>query len=75
MLGRTAIILCLCLGVVSQVHAQRALRGTVAASNGPVVGANVFLLETLEGALSDSAGHWSFTTSHTGIATLIVRAA
>jgi vitamin B12 transporter len=54
---------------------QARLRGTVVTAVAPLGGANVFLLETLEGALSDSAGHWTFTTSHTGHATLVVKAA
>ena len=40
----------------------------------PIAGANVFLIETLDGALTDSSGRWSFTTTHTGSAILVVKA-
>jgi vitamin B12 transporter len=50
------------------------LRGTVRTrERAPVDGANVFLLQTLEGALSDSAGAFAITTAQRGSATLVVR--
>lgn len=52
----------------------RPLRGEVRDAAGhPVAGANVFLLETLEGDLTAADGTFSFDTSHTGPATLVVR--
>ena len=50
------------------------LRGTVTAHDGsPLEGANVFLLETLDGALSDAQGRFAITTAQRGPATLVVR--
>lgn len=50
------------------------VRGTVIMAPAvPVERANVFLLETLEGALTDTAGRFAFRTTHRGPATLIVR--
>lgn len=53
---------------------ETSLQGTVRAAAGPIAGANVFLLETLEGTIADSAGRWTFRTGHTGSATLVVKA-
>jgi len=39
----------------------------------PVVGADVFLLETLEGALTDSAGSFTFDSGALGTVTLVAR--
>ena len=50
------------------------VRGSVISASAPVRGANVFLLQTLEGALADSAGRFSFTTTHSGPATLVISA-
>ncbi len=50
------------------------IRGTVRESGTVgVPGANVFLLQTLEGAVTDGAGGFEFTTHLEGNATLIVR--
>jgi hypothetical protein len=50
------------------------LRGVVKTIAGvPVFGANVFLLETLEGVLTDSAGQFSFRTRERGTVTLVAR--
>jgi hypothetical protein len=50
------------------------VRGTARTTDGaPVVGANVFLLETLEGALTDSAGRFAVRTTQRGPATLAAR--
>ena len=50
------------------------LSGVIRSEEGlPIDGANVFLLETLEGAVTDSAGHFRFRTRHRGSAMLIVR--
>jgi hypothetical protein len=68
------------LAALALVHAALAdaqrvtLRGTVMTASARVTGANVFLIETLDGALSDSAGGWTFATSHTGRATLVIKA-
>jgi len=48
--------------------------GSVATRDGsPVAGANVFLLETLDGGLTDAAGGFGFRTTFRGAATLVVR--
>jgi hypothetical protein len=50
------------------------LRGDVRGADGaPVEGANVFLLETLEGALTGADGRFVVRTARTGAATLVVR--
>ena len=50
------------------------LRGTVRDVPGaPIDGANVFLLETLEGALTDAEGRFVIRTARTGRSTLVVR--
>ncbi|MFN2564237.1 MAG: TonB-dependent receptor domain-containing protein, partial [Gemmatimonadaceae bacterium] len=50
------------------------LQGRIVAENGaPVGGANVFILETLDGALTDAAGRFAIKTAHRGVATLVVR--
>jgi hypothetical protein len=38
------------------------LRGTVTAAGAPVRGADVFLLESLDGATTDTSGHFSIRT-------------
>jgi hypothetical protein len=53
---------------------QHTVRGTIVSPSAPVAGANVFLLETLDGAISDSLGRWSFRTLHSGSATLVTQA-
>jgi hypothetical protein len=58
----------------SPLFAQDSVSGTVTADAGHVLrGVNVFLLETLEGALSDSLGAFGFETTHAGPATLVVQ--
>ncbi|HYC49982.1 MAG TPA: TonB-dependent receptor [Gemmatimonadaceae bacterium] len=54
--------------------AQSVVRGIIVSASAPVAGANVFIVETLAGALTDSSGRFSFTTSHTGSATIVVQA-
>ncbi|MEA2761011.1 MAG: hypothetical protein QOD47_295 [Gemmatimonadaceae bacterium] len=52
----------------------RLVRGTVRANDrSPINGADVFLLETLEGATTDSAGHFTIRTAQRGSATLVAR--
>jgi hypothetical protein len=49
--------------------------GSVRTSAGvPILGANVFLLETLDGALVDTAGRFTFSTAARGPVTLVVLA-
>jgi hypothetical protein len=76
MLARTPVSIWLAVATAVPVAAQQRLsiHGTVSSPDGPVFGANVFLLETLEGALSDSLGRWTFVTNRAGTATLIVKA-
>ena len=54
--------------------AQSVIRGTVFSGNEPVGGANVFIIETLDGALTDSGGVFRFSTQHAGAAILVVQA-
>ena len=68
---RAAVLLCL---AAAPAWGQSTLRGSVLSAAAPIPGANVFLLETLDGALTDSAGRWSFPTGHVGAATLVVQA-
>jgi hypothetical protein len=54
--------------------AEAALRGRIVTdAAAPVEGANVFLLETLDGVLTDSAGRFAIRTAHRGVATLVIR--
>ena len=51
-----------------------AISGTVQDPAGnPLPGADAFLLETLEGAMADSTGAFTFETNATGPATLVIR--
>ncbi|HUQ98594.1 MAG TPA: carboxypeptidase regulatory-like domain-containing protein, partial [Gemmatimonadaceae bacterium] len=50
------------------------VRGTVRASQGaPLLGADVFLLETLDGATTDSLGRFAIRTAHRDSATIVAR--
>ncbi|HEY0529785.1 MAG TPA: TonB-dependent receptor [Gemmatimonadaceae bacterium] len=50
------------------------VRGTVVSSDGsPVSGADIFLVETLENATSDSAGHFALRTTFRGTTRIIAR--
>src|ERR1700716_2387996 len=52
----------------------RVVRGTVHGSDeAPIAGADVFLLESLDGASTDSAGRFSIRTTQHGPATLVAR--
>lgn len=52
----------------------RLVRGMVRGTDGaPIVGADVFLLATLEGATTDSAGRFTIRTAHSGSDTLVAR--
>ena len=55
-----------------EAFAQHTISGKVIASSGaPVVNANVYLLNTIDGGTSDSNGVFSFTTEETGSQTLV----
>src|SRR3954471_19477069 len=68
-----AVLVAANLGAQS-TDGARPLKGTVRSNDGaPVVGADVFLLETLEGATTDSAGSFVIRTSRAGPATIVAR--
>ncbi|MEP6493985.1 MAG: TonB-dependent receptor [bacterium] len=72
---RLLLFLCAAPAAAAQTAtASHLLKGTLTAASGaPVSGANVFLLESLDAALSDSAGHFSFRTTATGSVTIVAR--
>ena len=55
---------------VCNLTAQTTISGIVTYGREPLAGANVFILGTINGCLTDSLGRFSFTTSQTGEATL-----
>ncbi|MBM3855908.1 MAG: TonB-dependent receptor, partial [Verrucomicrobia bacterium] len=63
------------LAILAAVPLQaQPLRGLIrSAEGGPIPGANVFVLETLEGALTDSIGRFRFTPSAGRPLTLLVK--
>ena len=66
---RVAYIVFLLMAACS-LTAQTTVSGTVSDGREPLVGANVFILGTIDGCLSDSLGRFSFTTEMTGEVTL-----
>ena len=66
---RVAYIVFLLMTACS-LTAQTTVSGTVSDGREPLVGANVFILGTIDGCLSDSLGRFSFTTEMTGEVTL-----
>jgi len=60
----------LLLMTVCNVTAQTTISGTVSDGKEPLAGANVFIIGTIDGCLTDSLGRFSFETSTTGEATL-----
>ena len=60
----------LLLAVVCNLTAQTTVSGTVTDGREPLIGANVFIVGTIDGCLTDSLGRFSFTTSIAGEATL-----
>ena len=60
----------LLLAVVCNLTAQTTVSGTVTDGREPLAGANVFIVGTIDGCLTDSLGRFSFTSSITGEATL-----
>ncbi|MCB0698441.1 MAG: TonB-dependent receptor [Chitinophagales bacterium] len=66
------LLLSLFAFVTTHVHAQSTVSGRVVDYKGdPVKGANVYLLNTIDGATSDSTGAFSFTTEETGEQTIV----
>lgn len=55
---------------VLNLTAQTVVSGTVYDEKEPLVGANVFIIGTIDGCLTDSLGHFSFVTSAIGEVTL-----
>ena len=62
----------LLLMAVCNIQAQTIISGTISDGKEALAGANVFILGTIEGCLSDSLGRFSFTTTQTGEVTLKV---
>ena len=62
----------LLLMAVCNIHAQTIISGTISDGKEPLAGANVFILGTIEGCLTDSLGRFSFSTTQTGEVTLKV---
>jgi hypothetical protein len=59
-LGALVLIAPLALSALRAQEQKIELRGSVRDAHGPVVGANVFVFGTLDGALSDSSGRFTF---------------
>jgi len=76
---KLSLALALILGAspaLAQDGAPHTVSGIVRRATGePIARANVFLLETLDGTVSDPTGTFSFRTRYTGTATLVVRQA
>ena len=51
-------------------HCQTRIDGVVTDDRGPLVGVNVFVVGTIDGAVTDTLGRFSFTTARTGELTL-----
>ncbi len=58
--------------VASSTMGQTTVTGTVTDGREPLAGANVFLIGTIDGCLTDSLGRFSFQTDRTGEVTLQV---
>jgi hypothetical protein len=77
--GWFALLATLLCGTAVRAAAQsvdsvRVIRGVVLdAAGAPVDGADVFLIETLEGTTSDSAGRFTISTALRGPATIVAR--
>ena len=59
---RNMLILLLLLSVHCLGYAQQVVSGTVTDGRHPIAGANVFVKGTTDGCLTDSLGHFSFST-------------
>ena len=60
----------LLLLAVGNLTAQTVVSGIVSDGKEPLVGANVFIIGTMDGCLTDSLGRFSFTTANKGEVTL-----
>ena len=58
------------LAAACNLAAQTIISGTVTDGKEPLAGANIFIMGTIEGCLTDSLGAFSFTTTKSGGATL-----
>ena len=58
--------------VASQAMSQTTVNGTVTDGREPLAGANVYIIGTIDGCLTDSLGRFSFQTDRTGEVTLQV---
>ena len=58
--------------VALSAKSQTTVSGVVTDGHEPLAGANVFIVGTIDGCLTDSLGRFSFQTSTTGEATLRV---
>ena len=63
----------LCLATATSPALAQRVAGMVSSRGEPVPGVNVFIVETLEGALTDSTGRFSFATNARGEVTLQAR--
>lgn len=69
---RSGAILTICLFAVLQTKAQSTISGRVVNMSGrPVPGASVYLLNTIDGATTDSSGLFSFETEEKGEQTIV----
>lgn len=64
------IHIALLLTTVCNLAAQTIISGMVKSGQEPLVGANVFIIGTIDGCLTDSLGRFSFSTSKTGEASI-----
>lgn len=64
------IHIALLLTSVCNLAAQTIISGMVKSGQEPLVGANVFIMGTIDGCLTDSLGRFSFSTSKTGEASI-----
>ena len=66
------IYILILLFAACQVNSQTTVTGTVTDGREPLTGANVYIIGTIDGCLTDSLGRFSFTTDRTGEVTLRV---
>ena len=64
------IHIALLLTTVCNLAAQTIISGMVKSGQEPLAGANVFIIGTIDGCLTDSLGRFSFSTSKTGEASI-----
>lgn len=63
-------LLCAALAATLSSYAQTRIDGVVSDEHGPLAGVNVFVVGTIDGAVTDTLGHFAFTTARTGELTL-----